>query len=415
MRVLMTTADHLMIDRRILQEAKTLVDHGHQVTLLAGFECERRQSYVSDGIRIERFVYDWGDSRFATLARRSGLHVGSKSYEIAWTGFRLWARTLARLSSFEQFVHDRMDEHQADVIHAHDYPMLAPAVAAAKAWRVPLVYDAHEIYYAQTQLPRAVQQKYRRREARLIANCDAVITVNPYIARIMSERFGIAEPGVVLNAAPLKPLAVSHLLRQRFGLGEDARIVLYQGWISHNRGIERLVEAAAAFDQGIYLIVIGYGDYKQRLEELVTNNGLSDRVLFFGGVPSDKLHELTCDADLGVIPYYGLDENNYYCSPNKLFEFCAASVPFLANDLPFLRDTAIRFGNGAIADLGSAGTIAAAINSLFSDSTGLKALREATARARRALNWSAEEPHLLEVYEAVKRLAEQSASDYRSS
>ena len=35
MRVLMLTPDSQMIDRRILQEARTLQDVGHEVTLLA--------------------------------------------------------------------------------------------------------------------------------------------------------------------------------------------------------------------------------------------------------------------------------------------------------------------------------------------------------------------------------------------
>ena len=52
MKILMLTPDSQMIDRRILQEAKVLVDRGHEVTLLAGFECKEAASYEQDGIRI---------------------------------------------------------------------------------------------------------------------------------------------------------------------------------------------------------------------------------------------------------------------------------------------------------------------------------------------------------------------------
>ena len=49
MKILMVTADHLMIDRRILQEAATLIAQGYEVTLLAGFECPKTEAYVQDG------------------------------------------------------------------------------------------------------------------------------------------------------------------------------------------------------------------------------------------------------------------------------------------------------------------------------------------------------------------------------
>jgi len=293
MKILMATADHLMIDRRILQEARSLISRGYEVTLLAGFECPKRESYSIDGIRIERFMYDWGDSRFMKLAQRFGLRPGTSLYGLGWKAFRLWVHGIASLNSYEQFVLDRMMEYPVDIIHVHDYPMLAPAVELARIRKVPLIYDAHEIYYSQIQLPKHIQRRYRRKEAALIPSCNAVITVNPYLARIMGERYSIREPYVIMNAAPLLPMGDMHPLRDRFGLERDARIVLYQGWISDNRGIERIVEAASLFKPGIYLVIVGYGDFEAHLKDIVADKGLGKRVLFYGGVPSEKLHELT--------------------------------------------------------------------------------------------------------------------------
>lgn len=399
MNILMTTADHLMIDRRILQEAQTLVEQGHQVTLLAGFECPQRESYVHNGIKIERFMFDWGDSRFSALARRYKLAPGSAMYSRAWRVFRAWANRVARLNSFEQFILDRMMEYQVDVLHVHDFPMLAPAVDLAKMRSVPLIYDAHELYYAQVQLSDAIQRKYKKKESKLIKQVDAAITVNPYIAKLMAERYSVDTPYVIMNAAPKVEAASTSLLRERFGLGSDANILLYQGWISDNRGIERIVEAAASFAAGTYLVLVGYGAFEDTLKALVTERNLEQRVFFYGGVPSDDLHELTCDADLGIIPYHGVDENNYFCSPNKLFEFAVAELPFISNDLPFLHDIVGMYGNGLLADLNSAESIAAAVNTLFSDSERLASLKAGASKAREAINWDVEGEKLLNIYQ----------------
>ena len=49
---------------RILQEAETLIAAGHEVILLAGFECARPESYAERGIAVHRFTYDWDDELF---------------------------------------------------------------------------------------------------------------------------------------------------------------------------------------------------------------------------------------------------------------------------------------------------------------------------------------------------------------
>ena len=56
------------------------------------------------------------------------------------------------------------------------------------------------------------------------------------------------------------------------------------------------------------------------------------RVYFIPAVPQRDLLAYCASADAGVIPYQAVDLNNYYTSPNKLFELTcvivtAATVP----------------------------------------------------------------------------------------
>ena len=66
----MLTADHMMIDRRIIQEAETLARHGYEVRLLAGFECEANTVRENGGVRIERFVYEISEPSLKGALRR---------------------------------------------------------------------------------------------------------------------------------------------------------------------------------------------------------------------------------------------------------------------------------------------------------------------------------------------------------
>jgi glycosyltransferase involved in cell wall biosynthesis len=388
-RVLMITPDHLMIDRRILQEARTLRSAGYEVEILAGFECPEPLAYEQDGVRIRRFKFVWAG------ARRSPLR------SLLLRMIRRAVATVTGRTKFEEFVLQHVMASTYDILHCHDFPLLAVAVEAKRRRPTPLVYDAHELYHAQTQLPTRAQRRYRRRERRLIRHPDLVITVNPFIARIMADDYGCALPQVLLNAAPLSWRGDRRSgLREHLHLEGRDRIVLYQGWMSPERGIEHLVRAARHFPPHIRLVLIGYGAYETVLRQISAEQGTNDgRVIFFGRVASEDLAPLTRSADLGVIPYHGIDLNNRYSSPNKLFEYAIAGLPFVSNDLPFLRSIIERYGFGVAADLSQPEAAAAAILGIVDDPIKLLTMKDLAEKAGEALNWEHEGGKLVALYE----------------
>jgi glycosyltransferase involved in cell wall biosynthesis len=401
-RVLMITPDHLMIDRRILQEAQTLQQAGYAVEILAGFECAEPDTYERDGVRIKRFKFDWKDPRadwILPLLRHApeGLRSGLLRHA------RRAVALLTGRTSFENYVLRQVAASSYDILHCHDFPLLAVAAAAKRRVPTPLVYDAHELYHAQAQLPARIQRRYKRRERRLIRRADLAITVNPFIARIMADEYGCVTPAVLLNAAPFCARADARIgLRERLHLEQQDRIVLYQGWMSPERGIDRLVRAARHFPRHVRLVLIGYGANEQELRQISAEQGTDNgRVIFLGRVESEDLAPLTRSADLGVIPYYAVDLNNRYSSPNKLFEYASAALPFVCNDLPFLRSIIDKYGFGVSGNLTEPEAAAAAILSIVEDSSRLRALKDLAEKAAVELNWEIEGGKLVALYEQV--------------
>jgi glycosyltransferase involved in cell wall biosynthesis len=398
----MITSDHLMIDRRIIQEAHTLRDAGYEVELLAGFECPKPDEYDLGGLRVSRFTYDWSDTRIDRALAMLQLAPGPLR-TFLWRGARFATARLTDLTSFEHFVLRKILARTYDILHCHDYPMLAPAVAAKRRRPTPLVYDAHELYHAQVQLPERTQRRYRARERRLIKRADLAITVNPFLADIMAMDYGCVTPTVILNAAPAVASSGAGL-PERLNLSPRDRIVLYQGWMSPERGIDHLVRTGRYFPANVRLVLVGYGDYVEHLREISAAQGTDDgRVVFFGRVEPEDLPPLTRSADLGVIPYQGIDLNHLYSSPNKLFEYAAAGLPFVCNDLPFLRSVIDQFGFGITAPLADPQQAARAILSVLQDEARLAAMKEAARAAYRVLNWDVEGGKLLALYDQVIR------------
>src|SRR4029079_13077033 len=111
--------------------------------------------------------------------------------------------------------------------------------------------------------------------------------------------YGCRTPAVILNAANPLPKAAPGVrgFRERLGLGADTRIVLYQGWMSPERGIDVLVRAARHFPHKVCLVLIGYGAFEEELKAISKQQGTDDgRVIFFGRVEPDELMSLTPSA-----------------------------------------------------------------------------------------------------------------------
>lgn len=400
----MITPDCYMIDRRIISEAKTLQRAGNHVTLLAGFECKEEEEYIEEGIIIRRFVYDWDDSRVRRI--REKLPAG-KVRDIVCKCLKKFICWFTNVDSFERYMIDRLLRVNADIIHVHDLPCLKVGCYAARKKKVPLIFDAHEIYYAQETLNEATRAQLFKTERKYIKKCNAVITVNPYIAELMEKRDRISRPYVLMNCEEffdsIAEAKKQHILHNTYHIPEEAKIVIYQGWISSERNIDTIVEAAKYVSDDIYIVIVGYGSYEQILKDLCQKNNTVERVIFTGAVPNDIIINYTVDADLGVIPYQPIDDNHLYCSPNKLFEFVMAELPFICNDLPFLNYVKEKYGVLETVNMSEAKEVAATIERILSDEVEIERLKKRCSEARKELNWTEEGKKLIKIYDNISK------------
>jgi glycosyltransferase involved in cell wall biosynthesis len=292
---------------------------------------------------------------------------------------------------------------RAAVYHAHDLVTLPAAWAAARVRRARLVYDAHELFTDMGRLGPLTRAGFRLIERALIGRAHRVITVNASIAAELSRRYGVPVPAVVMNFPRTGGRTFSRErspLRARVGLPPDVPLVLYQGMFMPHRGLEHLVRAARSFTRA-HLVMMGWGALLDPLRELARREAVADRVHFTPGVPLAELLDYTAGADLGAIPYLNVGLNNYYTSPNKLFEYCAAGVPVVASRFPELVKVVEGLGIGRTFDPEQPEEIAAAVNELLDDPAALAAARANVARAAPQFTWESESAKLLEVYRAV--------------
>lgn len=401
MHVLMLCPDCYMIDPRVLRQARTLREAGHQVTLLSGFECAEDSSFIQDGIDIHRYHFNHTDPRWHPILR---LPIPQAAKRATTRAIHIAGKLLAQPTAFDFFVRSKARRFRADVVHVHDLPLLGNGMALAKEWDAPLVFDAHEIYYEEDNIPGPYRMVLERTERKAVPKMDLFITVNEFIADYYEKKYGV-RPLVLYNAPRRPPEGFDArsraLLRHKAGLGTEAKVVLFQGWYSHERNLERLIRAVNYFPEDAHLALIGYGEYEDDLKQLAAAQPAGDRVHFLGRVEFSEMLELTAGADVGVIPYLPTCLNSILCSPNKFFEFTNAGLPFVAHSMPFIEKVGAGRGIALTGDLTSPEGFALPIVTLLKDDALRARMHDNCLKARQDLCWQAEGERLLKAYRPI--------------
>lgn len=172
---------------------------------------------------------------------------------------------------------------------------------------------AGRYYY---HLHNAVSKAHGCRE--IIANCKKVIGVSNYMNTTLREFLGKDDHNtycVLKNMIDRERFLVNlsedekRQIRQRFGIGDEDRVILFSGRLDEEKGIRELLQAFSKTEEEHWklLIVGGYffdsgvkSGFEKELQKKAEN--IKDRVIFTGFVPYERMPEMYAVADLAVVP-----------------------------------------------------------------------------------------------------------------
>lgn len=300
-------------------------------------------------------------------------------------------------------------EENVDLVVANDLPSLQAGYLIAKEKNIPLVYDAHENYTEQITLPKRYAKLLEQVEVEVLPKVDFWIVPNDLLGKSMIDKYQekynltIKEPLVIQNAVnrwdEYSNVVEENILKRKLNLAEDTKILLFQGGFLANRNLENLVRSMRYVKNSkVVLVMLGFGNFVEVLKRLAKRNKVEDKVFFMDAVPQSELLRYTTAADVGIIPYPAIDNNTYYCSPNKLYEFIQARLPILANDLPFLKKMIEGEGIGRVQNFSKPQLIAAAIDGIFDSEEELLRYKVNINNASDIHCWEVEEEKLLSQY-----------------
>ncbi|HHJ49659.1 MAG TPA: glycosyltransferase [Phaeodactylibacter sp.] len=287
-----------------------------------------------------------------------------------------------------------------DLAWAADLDTVLPHWLLKKLRGKPWIYDAHEYF---TEVPELQGRAFSKRIWELVArlcipDCCSAVTVGETLAEVLANRYG--RPFCVLRNVPAvdwsgegggeKPYSfVRKVIPKK-------PVLLYQGALNAGRGLPELLQAVKALP-GVELWLAGRGDLSVALRQMVEEEGLNERVRFFGHLPPERLSDLTKAATLGLDLLDASSLNYYYSLSNKSMDYLQAALPSIEMDFPEYRRLHEQWGVYVLLPDLEVRHIVEAIRSLLADERRYTELSEKAARAASALNWEREQEVLQDV------------------
>ena len=266
-----------------------------------------------------------------------------------------------------------------DLLHAHlSYPLAMrwQIVGAHLAGRVPMVATVHS---GAIVPPNAAVRWQQRRCGPKVAR---YLPVSGVVRDACVQTLGwpAAHMTVVHNGIEPDRTAGGDAARGRRALGvADGPVVLMLARLERDKGVEVLVDAAAAVPGAVFVIA-GEGPERDALAARAAALGCADRVVLPGWVQA--LPDALAAASVVALPSFGEG------LPISLLEAMSAGVPVVGSAIPGIAELVQDGRSGLLTPAGDSGALAAAIRRVLEE-PGLAATLTAAARDRVLSSFSA--------------------------
>lgn len=391
MRVLMLSWEypprlHGGLGRHVHALSRALVRGGHEVHVIANSHPDAPPSTTVDGVHVHRPApappvlpdTDW-------IAQVLAFNVGVQAV-----------------------AHQVLDDHDIDVIHAHDWLVVYAAAAAKSASGLPLVATVHatELGRHQGHLPGPMNRFIHQAEWWLTFEARRVITCSASMAQHVRTAFELPPDKVDLigNGVDVGEFAAAdagavQALRTSLAPAGEA-LVLFAGRLEYEKGVQDLLAALGRLRRrGIpaRLVIAGDGTYRAELEALCRRLRLVRATTFTGFCDRTQLVRLYHAADVTVVP------SIYEPFGIVALESMSAGTPLIASRTGGLAEVVHGGKTGLLVEPRDVAGIAGALERVLRDTDVASDLASRGRAEALRHDWEAIAARTVLVYEAAAR------------
>lgn len=301
MHIIMVLTNSFDPDPRVYKEAKTLVEMGASVEILAW---DREKKYFEkpidnyEGIIINRF---FADGRYGSGVKQ----------------------VLGYLKFIKQ-VNEHLKKTNYDYLHCHDFDALIPGfIVKLFNSKVQIIYDEHDLFYLYFEgrkglLNKTISKVIKSVEKLMLKSVRSHIVVTPNMKSLYKS---VSNPVVITNA-PMK-----ESFQQIEKSYRDKTVIGFIGAVRYLEELKILIDVASNFS-GIEIFIAGRGTKLNELKKYVNDSGYSS-VEFYGEYDISQLEGLYKRIDITYL-VYPVDDS-VVSLPNKFFESVITRTPLISS------------------------------------------------------------------------------------
>lgn len=361
-RIVFTVTNDLCYDQRMQRICTTLAKVGYDVLLIG--------RKLKDSKNLNRELYQ--QKRFFCFFSK---------------GLLFYAEYNLRLFFYLLFI-------KADATCAIDLDTILPCYFVSMIRKKKRVYDAHELFTEMKEVISrpGIKKIWMKIEKIAVPSFQYGYTVSQSIAEEFKQRYKVVYE--VIRNVPVKKKANPPATKN-----SCLKIIIYQGAVNEARGLENLILAMEFIEAELH--IYGDGNIYKRIETLIVQKGLREKIILKGKLSPEELKAITGNAEIGInlVEPYGL--NQVYSLANKFFDYIHASVPQVTMDFPEYKKINDAFEVAILIPGTGEKEITNAINQLLNDPVLYKKLKNNCIAASEVYNWQQEEKKLIEFYAKI--------------
>lgn len=243
----------------------------------------------------------------------------------------------------------RAIQFKPQIIHCSDYLFLPLALMIKLFSGSKLIYDAHELE-SQTNSISKLESLYIINLEKIIwPKIDFVFYVSNSIQEWYERNIGPKNSEVILNS-PILPMRLNRedYLRNLYKIPSRTSIFIYLGMVSRGRGINLALDVFRDLNPLAAIVFMGDGELKEKVKDF--SNGYHN-IFYHEPVEHEKVVEIASSADYGYCLIENVSLSDYFCLPNKLFEYIFSGLPVIGSDFPEIAQTLTKYNLGVVSDL----------------------------------------------------------------
>ena len=293
----------------------------------------------------------------------------------------------------------------ATIVHGH-WVVPGGVIAAATSGNRPLVISLHgsDVFVAERHAAVGRAARWAFGRAGFVTACSDDLRTRALALGASADRSATVPYGV--DSTRFQPDPAARIrLRERWGVGDAAEVVLGVGRFVRKKGFEYLIDAVATLAThrpDLRLVLAGGGDLRAEFEARIADRGLDDRVLLPGVLHQDEVAASLAAADVVVVPSVRDPSGNVDGLPNVVMEALASGTPLIATSAGGIGSVVKDGQTGLLVPEADPAALSAAIARLLDGRIEALALGAAARRwAEHEGSWS----HALDGFERAYEIA----------